>query len=324
MKLNELISIIIPVYNVEKYLERCIESVINQTLKNIEIILVNDGSTDSSPKICDYYASIDNRIKVIHKKNEGVGSARNTGLDVANGLYIGFLDSDDYVDKNMYKVLYENLNKRNVDICVCDFEYITKEDKSLYSSANMKGLDGTYNSINFLELLYKGQHPNAICVWNKLYKKEVFKNIKFKNITHEDEEVCHRIYTQDYKVYVSTYVGYKYIENPNSITNQEFSIKELITLDILNERINLFKKYNLRNLLAQTIKLYLETNIYFMLLIKEMQINYDVDLYKKKYKVILKSATLNRLISLKDKVRFYIFYINPKLYKLLVSYKNKN
>ena len=103
-----LVSVIIPVYNVENYLKRCIDSVVNQSLRNIEIILIDDGSLDSSSKICDEYKVLDERITVIHKQNEGLGMARNTGIDIASGKYIAFVDSDDYIESNMYELLYNS------------------------------------------------------------------------------------------------------------------------------------------------------------------------------------------------------------------------
>ena len=118
MKKNNLISIIVPIYNVEKYLKKCIDSIINQTYKNLEIILVDDGSPDNCGKICDEYAKKDNRIKVIHKENGGVSSARNVGVENATGEYIGFVDSDDYIEKDMYEVLINNLKKENADISI--------------------------------------------------------------------------------------------------------------------------------------------------------------------------------------------------------------
>ena len=114
--MHELISIVIPVYNVEKYLKQCLDSIINQTYTNLEIILVDDGSTDNSGTICDYYSKIDKRIRVIHKKNEGQSIARNIGIKVSNGKYIGFLDSDDWVEQDMYRFLIENIEKYNADI----------------------------------------------------------------------------------------------------------------------------------------------------------------------------------------------------------------
>ena len=118
--MNPQISVIVPIYNVEKYLAKCIDSIINQTLTNIEIILVNDGSTDNSRKIIDKYDKKDSRIKVIHKKNGGQGSARNAGLDIAKGEYIGFVDSDDWIDSNMYENLYNAAISNNADIVVCN------------------------------------------------------------------------------------------------------------------------------------------------------------------------------------------------------------
>ena len=114
--MEELISIIVPVYNVEKYLEKCVDSIINQTYKNIEIILVDDGSKDNSGKICDIIKEKDERIKVIHKQNGGLSDARNAGLKIAKGTYIGFVDSDDYIAEDMYQTLYSLSKEKNADI----------------------------------------------------------------------------------------------------------------------------------------------------------------------------------------------------------------
>ena len=121
---NELISIIVPVYNVEQYLEKCVCSIINQTYKNLEIILVDDGATDSSGNMCDELAKSDNRIKVYHKENGGLSDARNYGVERATGEYIGFVDSDDYIDSEMYEKLYEAIKKEDVDVAECNFRFI--------------------------------------------------------------------------------------------------------------------------------------------------------------------------------------------------------
>ena len=120
------VSVIIPIYKVEKYLSRCLDSVVNQTLEDIEIVLVDDGSPDSCPEICDRYAKKDSRIKVIHKKNEGLGYARNSGMLIATGEYIAFLDSDDYVSKDMYEKVYSELKRTDADCCVTG--YVVKKD----------------------------------------------------------------------------------------------------------------------------------------------------------------------------------------------------
>ena len=124
MKNRPIISIIVPVYNVESYLERCINSILNQTFKNFELILVDDGSTDKSGEICDSFAGYDKRIRVIHKKNGGLSSARNVGLDVSIGKYIGFVDSDDWIDEFMYEKLYRNMIKTKSDIVICNFSRV--------------------------------------------------------------------------------------------------------------------------------------------------------------------------------------------------------
>lgn len=124
----DLISVIVPVYNVELYLEQCLNSIINQTYKNLEIILVNDGSTDNSGVICDLYANIDNRIIVIHKDNGGVSSARNAGLNVAKGNFIGFVDPDDWIADDMYEKLYLNIQNFNANISVCKFRKVMNRE----------------------------------------------------------------------------------------------------------------------------------------------------------------------------------------------------
>ncbi len=124
----DLISVIVPVYNVELYLEQCLNSIINQTYKNLEIILVNDGSTDNSGVICDLYANIDNRIIVIHKDNGGVSSARNAGLNVAKGNFIGFVDPDDWIADDMYEKLYLNIQNFNANISVCEFRKVMNRE----------------------------------------------------------------------------------------------------------------------------------------------------------------------------------------------------
>ena len=130
---KELISIIVPVYNVEKYLKKCVDSIVNQTYKNLEIILVDDGATDNSGKICDELVELDNRIKVYHKKNGGLSDARNYGVERATGDYIGFVDSDDYIDAEMYEKLYEAIKKENVDVAECNLKIVYPEKTDLFT-----------------------------------------------------------------------------------------------------------------------------------------------------------------------------------------------
>lgn len=166
MKSNPLISIIIPVYNVEPFIRRCLDSIINQTYSNLEIVLIDDGSTDRSGLICDEYKNKDKRITIIHQKNQGLSMARNAGLNICKGEYIVFVDSDDFVDPKFVEILHRNLIKNNADISICSaFEIIDN---------NLTNMDLCGEGI----ISYKSiKRP---FVWNKLYKKELFIDIRFK------------------------------------------------------------------------------------------------------------------------------------------------
>lgn len=186
--MEPLISVIVPVYNVEKYLKKCIHSIINQTLKDIEIILVDDGSTDNSPKILDDYEKKDKRVKVIHKENGGQGSARNAGLDISRGKYIGFVDSDDWIDLNMYEELYKDIVKNNSDISVCSRK-IFDENNNLNGKVELNNevIDlSKFEIENYItkRLLF----PHTVSACNKIYKNDILKNIRFKGVTEVGSE----------------------------------------------------------------------------------------------------------------------------------------
>ena len=164
--ITNLISIIIPVYNVEQYLNQCIDSIVNQTYKNLEIILVDDGSTDNSSRICDEYALQDKRIKVIHKENGGVSSARNFGLNIAKGEYIGFVDSDDFIERDMYEILIKTLISTNSQIVSCSInnnKYVIKQNE-------------TFNKKEIFRKIKK----LPCSVWNKLFSRVVLNEILFR------------------------------------------------------------------------------------------------------------------------------------------------
>lgn len=161
-----LISIIVPVYKVEQYLHRCINSILAQTFENFELILVDDGSPDNCGKICDEYAQKDNRIKVIHQKNSGTIIARNAGIKIATGKYLGFVDSDDYIKPQMYEKLYNCISSDNYDIVWCDV-VIEHSDRQVISK-----LTASENSENLLSQLLKGEYPGWM--WNKLISREFF------------------------------------------------------------------------------------------------------------------------------------------------------
>lgn len=175
-----LISIIIPVYNVEEYLSTCLESIINQTYQNLEIILVDDGSTDSSGRICDEYALKDERVLVIHQQNGGLSAARNSGLDIAKGDYIGFVDSDDYIELDMYEVLLNFAKNNNLDVSMCSAYEVFPEKKvkkriDCFPPFITENIDEIIN-----EIFINKRGGVAVAVWCKLFKREVVIDKRFK------------------------------------------------------------------------------------------------------------------------------------------------
>lgn len=227
---KNLISVIIPVYNVEKFLPYCIESVLAQTYTNLEIILVDDGSTDNSSKICDEYKNKDTRIKVVRKQNGGLSSARNAGLDIATGDYIGFVDSDDTILPTMYEKLYNALVDNDAQVSICGYALVDENFKEIKDYPLKSPIKNEV--LNTLEIMEK------LCVlnlnWyytiacNKLYDKKIFDKIKFPlGRIHEDEFVSHRVFDLCTKVACVEECMYLYTKRANSITSSTYSIKKL-------------------------------------------------------------------------------------------------
>lgn len=179
---EQLISVIVPVYNTEKYLDRCVESIVNQTFKNLEIILVDDGSPDSSAVICDEWAKRDDRIKVIHKENGGVSSARNAALDIAAGDYIAFVDSDDYVELNMYETLLSLALKYNADISRCSYRYEYNDNLPLNEAAAdcSEVSKRVITAREYMSNWHQVGLSYSVC-WNKLYKRELINDVRFNS-----------------------------------------------------------------------------------------------------------------------------------------------
>ena len=229
------VSIIIPIYNSEKYLEECLYSVISQTLRDIEIILIDDGSTDSSPEICDKYAAIDNRIKVVHKRNEGMGKAYNLGIEIATGEYIGFVESDDYIDRNMYKELYENAQIYDSDLVKCGFyhwyssENITIPPIEQMQLRQMETIKQPFCITDYKQLLF--YHSS---IWASLYKSEFIKNFKFseqKGASYQDFSFMIDVLTKAKKIStINQNYYYWRIGNSNHMSSTSRGNKNLLRI----------------------------------------------------------------------------------------------
>ncbi len=267
---NKLITIIVPIYKVEKYLKTCVDSLLNQTYDNLEIILVDDGSPDNCPQICDEYAKKDSRVKVIHKENGGLSSARNAGLDICKGDYISFVDSDDLVSCFFIEALLKYITDYGADISQCD--YIRFQDDEKINSSEVPLYDKIqcqcFDSIQIQKKLYEPKCAKYVVACNKLYKSDLFQKVRFPaGKTNEDEFTTYLIYNSSNLVVTFDNPLYFYRINENSIMGKAFNPKRLDILQSFEER----KKF------------YLENNNYE--LFKMVTIKYQDFLYEYFFKV---------------------------------------
>ena len=219
-----MISVIVPCYNTEKFVKKCIESILTQTYEKLEIILVDDGSTDSTGSICDSYASKDDRVKVLHGENEGLSAARNKGMAIAKGEYITFVDSDDWIINGTYKYLISLAKKYDAECALGrTFSSFEKDNKVYYEKRNCQPDKLMISNEAIKMVLTSG---GGAC--NKLFKKELLVGESFvKGVTNEDELFMIKIYSKSRRVILGGKQTYCYRVNPNSITHSEFSIKNL-------------------------------------------------------------------------------------------------
>ncbi|MGF3075657.1 glycosyltransferase family 2 protein [Facklamia sp. P12955] len=230
---HKLISIVIPVYNVENYLEKCVKSVLNQTYNKLEIILVNDGSTDRSKEICDELASSDKRIKIINKENGGLSDARNVGISNSTGEYIGFVDSDDWIEHNMYETLLDSIENNNTEIAICGIYREYKNETKVEDNDNK-----ILTSKQALKKLLIGDeiHDHA---WSKLYRRSLFKNVRYpKGKVYEDIRTTYKLFLNSNKVSLANQPLYHYRQRKGSIIRNGFSETKFEWLYAIQELLN--------------------------------------------------------------------------------------
>ena len=211
------LSIVVPVYKVEKYLPKCIDSILAQTFRDFELILIDDGSPDNCGAICDDYAARDSRIKVIHQENAGVSAARNAGLDIATGTYLGFVDSDDWIEPEMYETMIATAKEKQVDVVVCGIRYCTDSGESIRSDL----IDNrAYTAEEMLKALYGKPNPTGGAMWNKILLREKVIHVRLnKNISMaEDWVYLFECYEKCETAYHIPSVFYNVVERPSSAT----------------------------------------------------------------------------------------------------------
>lgn len=213
-----LISVTVPIYNVEKYLEKCIQSIVNQTYKNLEIILVDDGSPDSSPQICDNWAKIDSRIKVVHQINSGVSAARNTGLKLSSGDFVTFVDGDDFIDTDMYETLVSAYLKSGADIVGCSFRTIDENNNNaVFEKQCSADIIGVLPSEKIIASYFALNNGNLVSFCNKIIKKSAFDGVEFPlGRIFEDWTLAPVIYDKCEKIEFLDCIKYNYIIHSGS------------------------------------------------------------------------------------------------------------
>lgn len=300
----DIISVIVPVYKTEQYLDRCVQSIVDQTYKNLEIILVDDGSPDRCPEMCDQWAKKDDRIKALHIENKGVANARNIALEFTVGDYISFVDSDDYIDSNMLESLYNLIKKDSSDIAVCDF----------YRRGLVCNVPLNPDPETALQRIAVGDYLFGV-LWNKLYKKEIIENVRMPLLVCcEDLVFNYFAIKKSTKISVLNFKKYHYCINNESVTSNDFNIgafdavisKEIILNDCLGSEL---EKYALKGLL----------NSCYVVYTKAIQLSgYEKECVSlRKLLTQYKSSILkSRFYSKKDKIKTIMICMPETLYKI--------
>lgn len=311
-----IISVIIPVYNSEKYLKRCVDSILAQTYQNLEILLIDDGSTDNSALICDEYAKKDYRIKAIHKINQGTGPTRQYGIEHCKGEYVAFVDNDDYITPDMYEKMMTAIERTGADYCACQFNYEYSDGSYLYTSKDINPhLLGTHDSVTFSHFLFNhgGYANGVVCsIWNKLFRKDLLIGIQSRNGRGEEEEVNDYVNRNHVKVVVIPDECYFWCENLQSVTHSGFKDKNYDFLEVLEQRSRWFEgdEYMVR----ESQKLFCNLFIEYYFYAKDSKVKVPNHIRKMFHKMVHKLIK-SRYCGKKFYIRMVLFMITPLGYR---------
>ena len=323
--MDKLVSIIIPVYNVECYIDSCISSVLAQTYTKLEIIIIDDGSTDQSGQICDLYALKDKRIKVVHQKNQGLGPARNRGIMLSQGDFLYFLDSDDYIHPDCIRILYTNIISENVSLVLgnyqkvysyCKPETIKEYKKEFLDKQKLINLlfdNKSYKLLDFNE-------SNFIVAWNKLYKRELFENIFFRNMYYEDVEFSTAVMLKVDSALIINETLYYFFQRPSSITHEKATLKKMERVSAYSYALSRIPSKNtmMRGLcLKRLYRIIINTQYLLSSTTYKAKSEECIRQYLKRYN---SEFYLNTFISPLFKFRFIFFYKLPIAYRLFIQF----
>lgn len=311
---DDLISVIVPIYNTEQYIEKCINSIVNQTYKDLEIILLNDGSTDNSKEICKKWSKMDSRIIFIDKANSGVSDTRNCGIDISKGKYISFVDSDDFLEPMMYEEMLKSIKENNSDLSTCGIFLIngSKKEQCLYNYPNnMKQKD-------FFRTIIK----KNVTLWNKLFKKEIIGNLRFDTdiSISEDEVFLYKYLEKANNISNINKPLYNYNQsNLNSALNIHDSKKYITSIKADYYICKILEKYNFNeryNIQANCVCNYV---IYK----KNIGKNFNYEEYDKIIKGYMDNNLLFKVKGIKNKVKVFFAYYLKDIYLLFKTIKSK-
>ncbi len=313
-----MISVIVPIYRVEEYLKRCVDSILNQTYNDLEIILVDDGSPDNCPAICDEYAKKDSRIKVIHKENGGLSDARNAGLAIAKGEWLSFIDSDDWIEPDMYEILLKNATEYNSQISVGGV------NDELCNSDSIKIIKTTFDGKEDIKCLspkdaMRKHLLGSWAAWDKIYRREVFKDIKFPvGEINEDEVIMLKLLDKCERIVYNNRVFYHYIHRAESITTASFSPKKLVWVKHCKDNLEWIRK-NYPELESEALSRLLSSILWSM---REMALSKES--FSKEMKKIRKELKSNFKVfkniktTTQQRLRLYMInYFPVSLYKMI-------
>lgn len=314
--MKNLVTIIVPVFNVERYLKKCIESILHQTYRNLEIILVDDGSTDRSSNICDEYAEKYENVKVIHKRNGGLSDARNSGIHMACGDYLMFIDSDDYIDSTMVEKMFSRIKEDQSDMVICGFEYV--DEKGKYISSKNHFQDEVVTKDVFWHRMYNGYYTECVVAWNKLYTRIIFDELRYDlDKVHEDEFIIHKLINNCDKISFMYDKLYFYLQRQDGITRSLFSLKRLDAVEALIIRTTYFLDKQMYDYAEKSL---LASKAFFFKgydqLSKEEMKSEKVLTLKKMFDQSYKKIIFKK-ISMRSKIILTLFYLHPKVYAVI-------
>ncbi len=318
-----LISIIVPIYRAEKTLKKCVDSILSQTYQNIEIILVDDGSPDNCPYICDNYAKEDDRIRIIHKENSGVSDSRNDGIRIANGEYIGFVDSDDFIEPNMFETMYKLAVQNDVKIVECDYNIYSITYSNLNKTNDNVRL-GLITGKEYFNLYFKNENQMNVSPWIHLWHSSIFEKHTFqKGILAEDLLFLFQVLADNYSVFKSDVCVYNYYLSENSITRSSFGQFDIDNMLVLIKIHDIVKKNGWNDVLV-IIYSFIACRYYSYLVALTKYNKNDIIINEiKKFYKNNRQKIKNSKIRRREKFIYKINIIAPKILYCVVKNRSK-